>query len=149
MVSSNGQYINGYLERKVGGKYEGEISIEGISLSPISGVSFKQDGKMYLWLKRKDMLVYDPMTQSYSTRKKEPRWEAYLEKQMEGQTVAYKGEFLFMRFRFSIVGVWDSVLGKEKTRMNFFVERLPMDRQDIINGINQRKAQTNDSRRSN
>ena len=140
MVNSSGQYINGYLERKAGGKYEGEISVEGISLSPITGVSFKQDGRMYLWLKRKDKLVYDPQTQSYVTRKKEPRWEAYLEKQMDGNAVAYKGEFLFMRFKFSIVGVWDSVLGMEKSRMNFFVERLPMDKQDIIKGMNKRKT---------
>lgn len=140
MVSSFGEYINGYIERKKEGRYEGELSIEGIDISPIIAVSFKQEGKTYMWLRRKDMLVYDNETMQYIARKREPRWEAYLEKQTEGNAVAYKGEFLFLRFRFSIKGVWDSVLGKEKTRMNFFVERLPMERQDIIQGINKRKA---------
>lgn len=138
MTNTKGEYINGYLERKSGGKYEGEISIEGISLSPIVGVMFKQDGKNYLWLRRKDMLVYNSEEQRYIKKKREPRWEAYLEKQMKDDVVAYKGEFPFLRFRFSIVGVWDSVIGRDKNRINFFVERLPMERQDIIHGINKR-----------
>ena len=85
------------------------------------------------------MLVYDENTQQYLSRKREPRWEAYLEKQMDGSTIAYKGEFHFLMFKYEIVGIWDSVLGKEKSRMNFFVERLPMEKQDIINGINKRR----------
>lgn len=138
MKNTKGEYINGYLERKSGGKYEGEISIEGISLSPIVGVMFKQDGKNYLWLRRKDMLVYNSEEQRYIKKKREPRWEAYLEKQMKDDVVAYNGEFPFLRFRFSIVGVWDNVLGRDKNRINFFVERLPMERQDIIHGINKK-----------
>jgi hypothetical protein len=53
--------------------------------------------------------------------------------------VAYKGEFAFMRFRFSITGVWDKVLGKDKQRLNLFVERLPLPEQTIINSINEAK----------
>ena len=131
-TTPNGEYINGYLERKSGGRYEGEMSIEGITLSPIVGVMFVQDDKNYLWLRRKDMLVYNPDEQRYIPRKREPRWEAYLEKQVDGNTVAYKGEFPFMRFRFSIEGVWDSVVGRDKNRINFFVERLPIEKQDLL-----------------
>lgn len=139
MVNDNNSYKNGYLERKSNDKYEGNIVIEGIDLSPITGVFFKQEGKNYLWLRRKDMLEYDYEQQQYKTRKREPRWEAYLEKKFaDNSAVAYNGEFYFMRFRFSIVGVWDSVLGMEKSRMNFFVERMPMSEQNIINGINKR-----------
>ena len=138
MINSLGEYINGYIERKSGGQYSGSVVVDGIDLSPIQCVSFKQDGKNYLWLRRKDMLVYDEKTQQYLTKKREPRWEAYLEKQMDGNTVAYKGEFYFLMFKYEIVGVWDSVFGKEKSRLNFFIERLPMERQDIINGINKR-----------
>jgi len=139
MINSLGEYINGYIERKSGGKYEGEISVDSVNLSPITAVSFKQDNNTYLWLRRKDMLVYDENKQQYLTKKREPRWEAYLEKQMEGNTVAYRGEFYFLMFKYEIVGVWDSVYGKEKSRMNFFIERLPMERQDIINGINEQR----------
>jgi hypothetical protein len=135
MIDSNGEYINGYIERKSNGAFEGKVSIEGIDLSPIAAVMFEDDGKNYLWLKRKDMLVYDAEQQRYLTRKREPQWEAYLEKQMQNNTVEYKGEFFFMCLRFSIVGVWDRILGKDKSRMNFFIERLPMSQQNIINGI--------------
>ena len=126
MTNGSGEYINGYIERKNGGRYEGIIMIDGIDLSPIQCVSFKQDDKNYLWLRRKDMLVYDENTQQYLTKKREPQWEAYLEKQVDGNTVAYKGEFYFLMFKYEIIGVWDGVLGKEKSRLNFFVERLPM-----------------------
>lgn len=135
MIDGNGEYINGYIERKGNGAFEGKISIEGIDLSPIAAVMFEDDGKNYLWLKRKDMLVYDAEQQRYLTRKREPQWEAYLEKQMQNNTVEYKGEFFFMCLRFSIVGVWDRILGKDKSRMNFFIERFPMSQQNIINGI--------------
>lgn len=129
------EYINGFLERKAGGKYEGEIIIEGINLSPIMGVMFNEQGKDYLWLRRKDMMVYDEEQQVYISRKRKPQWEAYLEKQIEDDAIAYKGIFPFARCKFSIVGVWDDVLGMEKNRMNFFVSRLSMDKQDIIHGI--------------
>lgn len=138
MTGNNGEYINGYLERSAGGNYEGRISVEGIDLSPITGVMFKQDSKSYLWLRRKDILEYDYDQQRYISRKREPRWEAYLEKQMDGNVVAFKGEFLLMRFRFSITGVWDGVFGKDKSRINFFIDRVPMDRQDIIQGLSKR-----------
>jgi len=140
MTNSYGEYINGYIERKSGGGFDGALMIESIDISPITAVAFKEGDKTYLWLRRKDMLVYDEKTQQYKTRKREPRWEAYLEKQMDGNTVAYKGEFHFLMFKYEIVGVWDKVFGKEKSRMNFFVERLPMEKQDIINGINKRKS---------
>ena len=90
------------------------------------------------------MLVYDEYTQQYKSKKREPRWEAYLEKQMnENGVVAYKGEFYFMCFRFSIIGVWDAVQGMEKKRINFFVERMPMNEQNIINGLNKRNTKNN------
>ena len=142
MTNTNGEYINGYIERKSGGGYDGVLKIDSIDISPITAVAFKNEGKTYLWLKRKEMLVYDENTQQYLSRKREPRWEAYLEKQMDGSTIAYKGEFHFLMFKYEIVGIWDSVLGKEKSRMNFFVERLPMEKQDIINGINKRRRGT-------
>ena len=137
-MDANSEYINGYIERRSGGRFDGTLRIDGVDISPITAVAFKEEGKTYLWLRRKDMLVYDENTQQYLTKKREPRWEAYLEKQMDGSTVAYKGEFHFLMFKYEIVGVWDSVFGKERSRMNFFVERLPMEKQDIINAINER-----------
>jgi hypothetical protein len=138
-------YINGYIQRSQGGSYDGKITIEGILLPAISAVFFKDNGENYLWLRRKKVLDYDFESQTYKEREAKPQFEAYLKKQIEGEAVAYKGEFIFMRFKFSITGVWDKILGKEKQRLNLFVERLPMSQQTIINSINQSKR--NDGRR--
>lgn len=135
----NGEYTNGYIERKAGGEYIGEIKVEGVNLSPIIGQYFKQDGENYLWLHRKPLLEYDMQTQKYNKREREPRFEVYLKKQANNDSFAYIGEFLFMRFKFKIVGVWDSIVGLDKKRLNFFIDRLPMSEQTIINGINERK----------
>jgi hypothetical protein len=103
-------------------------------------VFFKKDYDSYIWLKRKKVLDYNERLQCYKEREAQPNWECYLKKQSNGDTVSYKGEFSFMRFRFKIEGVWDSVLGMDKKhRLNLFVERLPMSEQTIINSINERK----------
>lgn len=132
-------FVSGFLERKPGGRYEGELRIDGVDISPIEGVYFKQDDNSYLWLKRKPMLRYNDKTMTYVTTAREPRWEAYLKKQVEHNTVAYKGSFTFLRFAYSIMGVWDIVLGREHNRLNFYVERLPMSEQLILSSINERK----------
>lgn len=131
-------FCNGYLQHE-NGRYTGRLSIEGIDISPISGVYFKtEDLGVCLWLKRQPILEYDEQTNKYREREREPRWEAYLKKQVKDSVVAYKGEFAFMHFMFSITGVWDKVLGT-KQRLNLYIERMPMSKQSIINGINKRK----------
>lgn len=131
-------YINGYIQRTKGGSYEGRVTIDGVTLPTITAVFFRDGDENYLWLKRKKVLDYNFESQSYKEREAEPRWEAYLKKQLKGSTVAYKGEFMFLRFRYSIVGVWDGVFGKDEQRLNLFVERLPMSEQTIVKGINKR-----------
>ena len=133
-------YINGYIQRSQGGSYDGKITIEGILLPAISAVFFKDNGENYLWLKRKKVLDYDYESQTYKEREARPQWEAYLKKQIDNDTVAYKGEFFFMRFKYSITGVWDKILGNEKQRLNLFVERLPMSQQTIVNSIIEQKT---------
>lgn len=133
-------YTNGHIERKHGGRYEGCVAVQGIDLSPIEATFFKDDdGDSYVWLKRKPIMDYDFESQSYKTRPRKPSFEAYMKKQLDDGAVAYRGEFMFMRFRFSIVGIWDIVLGKENQRLNLFVERLPMSEQTILKKINEQK----------
>lgn len=139
-----GSVSDGYIERKSEGRFEGVLKVDGVELSPIEGQYFKKDGDIWLWLKRKPVLEYCEDTQAYDKREREPAWECYMQKQVEGQTVAFKGEFMFMRLRYYISGVWDSVLGMDsRQRLNIFVERMPRNRQTIINGINERKRNTN------
>lgn len=138
MYDNNGEYINGFIERKAGGTIEGSIVIEGIDLSPITAVMFKREDEKYLWIRRKDALVYDEKTQRYNNKKREPRFEAYLKFQVNDNVVAYRGEFYFMRWKFSAVGIWDAVFGRTKGRINLFVEKLPMSKQDIINATNKK-----------
>lgn len=136
----NEDYVNGYVERHKDGRCDGVVTIDGVELGAIDAVYFKEEGKNYLWLKRKPILDYDAESQSFIKRPREPRWEAYLEKSQDG-IVAYRGTFAFLRFKYSIIGVWDKVLGMEKNRLNLYIERLPMPQQDIINKINERKSE--------
>lgn len=132
-------YTNGYIQRQKNGSFEGRVSIDGITFPNVVGVFFKEGEKKYLWLKRKKVLDYDFESQTYKEREAKPQWEAYLNKQIDNNTVAYKGEFFFLHFKYSIVGVWDKVFGSDKQRLNLFVERLPMSQQTIINSINESK----------
>ena len=140
------EYVNGFVERKKDGTYSGSLTIEGINLQGgITAVYFKDEGENYLWLRRKKVLDYDFETQTYKERDANFKlgigttFPDYLKKQIEEGAVAYKGEFVFMRFRYSIKGVWDRILGNEKQRLNLFVERLPLPEQTIINSINEAK----------
>ena len=134
----NEDFISGYVERKKDGEYSGVLKIDGVDLSPIVATLFKQDGKTYLWLRRKDIMEYDYDTSSFITRKREPQWECYLESDLQNNSPIMKGQFIFLRFKYSITGVWDVVIG-EKQRINLFVERLPLKEQTLLNEINERK----------
>lgn len=132
-------YTNGYIERVDNGTYIGQLTIDGINIGHILGVYFKRGEDTYLWLRRKKILEYDDKTMTYLERDAKPRWECYLKKVLNDNTIAFKGEFMFIRFRFSIVGIWDAILGtSSKNRLNLFVERLPSNEQTVINSINER-----------
>ena len=132
-------YINGFIERKNEGRYEGRITIDGVSMPSISAIFFKEENESYLWLKRKKILDYDFESQTYREREAKPQLEVYMKKQLEDNVVAYKGEFFFLHFKYSIVGVWDKVFGIDKKRLNLFIERLPLSQQTVINAINEQK----------
>ena len=133
------EYVNGHIQRENGGRYTGQVRVDGIDLSPIEATFFEEEGKKYLWLKRQPIKEYDWDTSSFKTRHPKPHWEAYLEKQMENNTIAYKGKFTFLRFRYEISAVWDNKLGLDKNRMNLYIERLPLNEQTILTSINERK----------
>lgn len=132
-------YVNGFLERKAGGRYEGQITIDGVNLSPIEGVYFKENGKKYLWLKRKPLLEYDIEWRVYRKRPREPRWEVYMEQNKDG-VIAYQGECAFLRFKYLVYGIWDKVM-TDRYRINLYVERMEMNKQTIINNINERNRE--------
>ncbi len=138
-------YSNGYLERCAGGKYEGMIEVDGVSLSPIDGLYFKEKGKNWLWVKRKETIEYDYMNDTYIKRKANPYWECYMEKQRGGD-IAYVGYFVFCHFRYVIKGIWDRFM-KDVDRINFYVERLPMSDQTIINNINLKNKEKYENRK--
>lgn len=133
-------YCDGHLEKR-DGRYVGKLKVDGVDLSPIEGLYFKENGKMYLWVKRPPILEYNVAKGRFVPRPREPRWEAYLEKQPSA-AVAYMGTFAFMRFKYRITGIWDAVLGESRQRLNLFVERLPKQEQTIINAINERKRKS-------
>ena len=139
MISDDG-YINGHIERNANGDYTGVLTIEGINLSPIEGQYFKRDGDTFLFIKRRPIMEYDYDKGQYVTRERRPPLTIYLRKQVDGDgVVAYKGDFMFMRFKFNIVGVWDSIMGKESNRLNLFVERAPMSEQLLLKSVAERR----------
>ena len=132
---------NGYLQKGKHG-FDGQIMIENINLSPIEGMYFVQETtkKEYLWLKRKPILEYNDKKNKYELRPREPRWEAYLEKQ-DNNSIPYIGKFTFLHIKYKIIGIWDKNVVKGKMqRLNFFIERLPNINQSIINKNNQRNG---------
>ena len=135
----DGDYKNGFLQREEGGSYEGRLTIDGVNISPIEGKYFKRDGELWLWLRRKPIMEYDFETQKFKTRSRSPVWEVYMQRKMMGAESAFKGEFFFLKFKYSITGIWDRVLGKDKRRLNLFVDRLPLSEQSLINKINEKK----------
>ena len=138
-----GDVVNGFVERKADGSFAGKITIDGVLLPSITASYFEKDGQTYVWLRRTDVMDYDFDTGKYVRRKAEPQWESYLKKQNEGQTVAFTGEFVFMKFVYSICGIWDRILGTDKNRLNLFVERKPMSEQRILLGINKKRKENN------
>ena len=42
-----GDYINGHIERVAQGGYSGQLTVEGIDLSPIEAQFFKKDGDIF------------------------------------------------------------------------------------------------------
>lgn len=127
------QIYDGFLEKTRNGTYEGNVIIDGVDLSPITGIYFKENSKFWLWLKRKDKIDYNFQDGTYKKRVAVPYWECYLEKQKGGR-IAYKGFFFFCHFKYAIVGMWDKYM-QDKDRMNLYIERLPQEEQTIINNI--------------
>ena len=121
----------GYIERTKG-EYVGELSIDGVNISPIVGFFFKDGSTRWLWVKRKKILEYDMETSTFVTKNPTPMFEAYLRKQPNGN-IAYRGEFVFFKFKYSIVSFWDDA--KTQSKMTFAIERLPMKEQNILNKI--------------
>lgn len=133
-------YVNGHIERDSYGNYTGMLTVEGINLSPLEGQYFKKDGETYLYMKRKPIMEYDYDLGKYNQRERRPQVQIYMKKQVDGDgVVAYKGDFMFMRFKFIITGVWDAILGKERNRLNLFVERAPRNEQTLLQSIVERK----------
>lgn len=133
-------YVNGHIERDSYGNYTGMLTVEGINLSPLEGQYFKKDGDTYLYMKRKPIMEYDYDLGKYNQRERRPQVQIYMKKQVDGDgVVAYKGDFMFMRFKFIITGVWDAILGKERNRLNLFVERAPRNEQTLLQSIVERK----------
>ena len=133
-------YVNGHIERTAGGDYTGTLTVEGINLSPIEGQYFKKDGDTYLFIKRRPIMEYDYDKGCYNTRERKPSLLIYLKKVVGGDgVVAYKGSFMFMRFKFNVEGVWDAILGKERNRLNLFVERAPMSEQLLLKSVAEKR----------
>lgn len=119
----------GYIELSKG-DYVGELSIDGVNISPIIGLLFKDNGKSWLWLKRKKILEYDFQKGEYYSRTPTPIFEVYLKRKTTNGKISYYGEFVFFKFKYSIVGMWSS-----NKRIELYIDRLPDNEQKIVNRL--------------
>lgn len=119
----------GYIELSKG-DYVGELSIDGVNISPIIGLLFKDNGKSWLWLKRKKILEYDFQKGEYYSRTPTPIFEVYLKRKTTNGKISYYGEFVLFKFKYSIVGMWSS-----NKRIELYVDRLPDNEQKIVNRL--------------
>lgn len=126
---------NGYI-KLVKGEYVGELVIDGVDISPITGYFFKDNRTQWLWIKRRRILEYDIEKDEYKTKNPKPQFEAYLKKQ-NGGNIAYQGEFVFFKFKYLVTAIWND--GKKDGVLNLFVERLPIEQQNILNKIKEIK----------
>ena len=74
-------------------------------------------------------------SQQFVSKEQKPRWEVYM-RRVDGKPYSFYGTFMFLRFKYAIYGVWDRNEDTKKERLNFFVDRLDMKDQDIIQKIN-------------
>ena len=129
---------DGFIQRTQNGRYEGELNIDGVNISPIVGVYFVDNGVCYLWIKRKKILEYDMKFQKYTERERKPSWETYLKKEIN-KPYNYIGTFMFLRFKYQIYGIYDKNIAETK-RLNLHVERMSIENQNIIVEINKIKT---------
>lgn len=121
----------GYIELSKG-EYVGELSIDGVDISPVVGLLFKDKGKSWLWIKRKKILEYDFEKGEYYSRTPTPVFDVYLKRQVNNGKTSYRGEFVFFKFKYSIVCMWSATNNK---RIDIYVDRLPESEQKIVNRL--------------
>lgn len=122
----------GYIEH-FKGEYVGNLKIDGVDISPIVAYFFTKNHVKWMWIKRKPILEYDIDTCVFTKKNPTPKLEVYMKKQQQGN-VAYKGEFVFFKFKYNIFAILNKNNGKEK--FDLYVERQPQENQNILNSIN-------------
>lgn len=118
---------------KTKGEYIGTLNIDGVDISPIVAYFFTKNHIKWLWIKRRQILEYDIDNNVFTKKNPTPKFEVYMKKQQHGN-IAYKGEFVFFKFKYDIFAIWHESNGKEK--LELYVERVPKENQNILNSIN-------------
>lgn len=118
---------------KTKGEYIGTLNIDGVDISPIVAYFFTKNHIKWLWIKRRQILEYDIDNNVFTKKNPTPKFEVYMKKQQQGN-VAYKGEFVFFKFKYNIFAILNKNNGKEK--FDLYVERQPQENQNILNSIN-------------
>ena len=120
---------HGSVIRGVNG-YIGNISIEGVVLQIVC--SFWSDKKPhYIWVKRMKEERFDVATNTFNSYDPKPFFECYANKTKKPDSMAYRGEFMFVGFKYNLAAWFED---KTEKQLNFEIERSSS--QPIIERLN-------------
>lgn len=120
----------GYAVRTNNG-YLGKINIANVVMDV--QVTFWSDKKpYYIWIQRQKEKLFDETTLTFSDYNAKPFFECYAYKAKPKDVINYKGEFMFVGFKYELVAWFED---KTEHQINFEVTRS--ESQPILKRLNE------------
>lgn len=124
-------YNKGLLERTNNG-YIGKLSIEGYVMEINATFWDKKKNGCDLWVQRVKEKKYNPETQQFTDYIPKPFFECYLIKMKKKDSLDYRGEFIFIGFKYGMVAWFEN---RTEHQLNLRIERC--ESQPLLNRLNE------------
>ena len=121
----------GYVSRDNKEGYVGFANIDGCVIK-INCAFFMTTKPNYIYLQRCSKLKYDDKNKTFIEYNPYPTFQAKLNATKRGDSVSFRGEFMFVSFRYSICAFWED---KDKKLLKFDIERC--EKQPLLERINE------------
>jgi len=128
---------SGFVDKTPEG-FKGRISIEGVELDIECTFWKDKDGKRTIWVRRQKEAIFDRVTETFKEYKAKPSFECCAKAMGEGSANRYKGEFMFIGFKYSFDAWFEDKLER---RMDISIERERT--QPIISRLNEIRIKGN------
>lgn len=134
---------SGFVDKTSEG-FKGRISIEGVEFDIECTFWRDADGKRMIWVRRQKEAVFNPLDETFTEYKAKPSFECCAKARGEGSANRYKGEFMFIGFKYSLDAWFEDRLEK---RMDISIERNAS--QPIISRLNEIRMKGNEREENN